>query len=105
MAKEYWLEWARMDDFEKGIGLPGGYSTLKEARIGAVKNVKKNHPIVVDGNLIMRLGAKVYQVKNVKMNGNYVYVRIPILKDGSLSKTKPTKSDIVSKSDLKCLEY
>ena len=104
MAKTYWLEWARMDDFEKGIGLPGGYSTLKEARIGAVKNVKKNHPIVVDGNLIMRLGAKVYQVKNVKMNGNYVYVRIPILKDGSLSKMKPTKSDIVSKSDLKCLE-
>lgn len=105
MAKSYWLEWARMDDFEKSVGLPGGFTSIKDARLCAVANAKKDHPIVVDGNLIMRLGNKVYQVKSVKINGDYVYVRIPILKDGSLSKVKPTRSDIVSKADLKCLEY
>ena len=105
MAKTYWLNWARMDDSMKGLSLPGGFKTLKEARLCAANLVKVNHPIIAEDELIMRFGSIAYHVKSVKMNGDNVYVRIPILKDGSLSKVKPTAKDIVKKSEMRWQKY
>lgn len=109
MAKEYWLDWARMDDamkgYPRGSVLPGGFKTLKEARQYAADLVKANHPIIAGEDLIMKFGSRAYYIKSVKMNGDYVYVRIPILKDGSLSRVKPTTKDIVKKSEMSWENY
>lgn len=106
MAKTYWLDWARMDDTQRGESLPGGTSSLKEARLCAAEYVKVNHPIIVGGDdLIMKFGRKVYCIKSVWNGKQFVYYRIPILKDGSLSRVKPTAKDIVKKSEMSWENY
>lgn len=89
----------------KGLSLPGGFKTLKEARQCAADLVKVNHPIIAGEDLIMRFGSRAYYIKSAKMKGEYVYVRIPILKDGSLSRVKPTAKDIVKKSEMSWEKY
>lgn len=103
MAKEYWLEWVRYNDFMKGESLPGGTNSLKMARLTAADYVKVNHPIDIDGSdeIVAKFGKFAYVVKEVKMNGRRVNVKIRILKDGSLSKTKITKASIIPDSVIK----
>ena len=106
MAKLYWLVWAREDDFNKAPGLPGGFTSVKDARLCAIANAKKDHPIIVeDDTCIMKFGKYGYAQKYAQFDGKTVPVRIPILNDGSISKKKPTKKDIISKADMAWEKY
>lgn len=106
MAKSYWLEWARMDDFEKSVGLPGGFTSIKDARLCAVANAKKDHPISIDnGETIIKIGTYGYALKSVRIGKSYHTVKVRVLADGSLSRQKLTEKDIVNQSELRVLNY
>lgn len=106
MTKSYWLEWARMDDFSKYPGLPGGFTSVKDARLCAVANAKKDHPININnGETIVKIGNSGYVLKSVKINNKYQIVKVRVLKDGTLTKQKPTEKDIVKQSEMRILNY
>lgn len=58
---------------------------------------KVNHPIIIDGSddLVVKFGREFYTLRYRRIGKTYTHIRIPILKDGSLSNVKPTKADIV----------
>lgn len=97
MAKYYWLQWSRYDDSTKGRALPGGYTSLNDARKSAMHYAKVNHPIDIDGSddIVVKFGKEFYTLRYRRIGNSYTHIRIRILKDGSLSKAKPTKADIV----------
>ena len=97
MAKEYWLQWVRYDDSHNKDDLPGGYTSLKEARKDAMTYAKVNHPIDIDGSddIVVKFGREFYTLRYRRIGKTYTHIRIRILKDGSLSNVKPTKADIV----------
>lgn len=97
MAKEYWLQWVRYDDSHNKDDLPGGYTSLKDARKDAMAYAKVNHPIDIDGSddIVVKFGREFYTLRYRRIGKTYTHIRIRILKDGSLSNVKPTKADIV----------
>lgn len=102
MAKEYWLEWIREDDAMKGSSLPGGYTSLKEARLAAAHYVKVKHPIDIDGSneIVAKFGKTAYVIVDRYIWGNTrVKMKIRILKDGSLSKAKLGMADVLKPSE------
>lgn len=106
MAKDYWLMWARYDDSHSRENLPGGYTSLKDARKDAMAYAKVNHPIIIDGSddLVVKFGRDFYTLRYRRIGNSYTHIRIRILKDGSLSKVRPTKADIVPYSMMTWLK-
>lgn len=109
MAKTYWLEWLREDDAMKGSSLPGGYTSLKEARLAAAHYVKVKHPIDIDGSneFVAKIGKTAYVIVERDIWGNTgfkisTWVKIRILKDGSLSKAKLGMADVLKPGEKLC---
>ena len=108
MARGYDLQWVREDDWHKaGDMLPGGYTSLNEARKAAMRYAKVNHPIDIDGSddIVVKFGKEFYTLRYRRIGKKYTHIRIRILKDGSLSKARPTKADIVTLDMMSWLKW
>lgn len=86
-------------------GLPSEFKSIKQARLSASKYLKKSYSIEIVKNnnigdvieIIQLFKGKPYALKTIESGKKKLIVKIAILKDGSLSKKKPTQSDIVAK--------
>lgn len=99
----YSLYW-RNGPFIKS-GLPSGFKSIKQARLSASKYLKGSYSIEIikDNNvldaieIIQLFKGNPYALKTIESGKKKLIVRIAILKDGSLSKKKPTQADIIGK--------